>query len=209
MDKKVFIVGQTNSGKDYITKLICSYYNLKSTLSYTTRPIRECEENYREHIFITDEEADNILKNTNNIIAYTEIVNNDKKEEAELKGTTYKGYRYFATKQELDKSDIYIIDPNGINYIKSLEYDIDFIVIYIDAPYRLRRSRALNRGDNMYTFDKRCDDEFVSFNNFKKNKGYDYLLSYIDNTPTNKILKDFEKIFIKEGIISESDLVKE
>ena len=93
---KTLIVGRTAHGKDYLRKILEDSFGWKFVKSRTTRPPRYEGEN--THIFITNEEADNTPESE--IIAKTQIGD----------------IRYFATKEDLDNADGYIIDPNGVDF---------------------------------------------------------------------------------------------
>lgn len=154
MSKKLFcIIGRTSSGKTSLTKEVAKQLNLKVVKSYTTRPIRPGEiEEESDHYFISE---DDYPKYQRDIIAYTEI----------------NGYRYFATKKELDKSDIYVIDPKGL-YELLYWYSIrkiqtQPIPIYIYLPDPLGYIRACDRGDNMEVWLKRNKSEDGQFKDFE------------------------------------------
>ena len=115
---KFLIVGRTASGKSTIAKEVCEKLGLKQVKSLTTRPPRDEELNNPncDHYFVTDEVIESLKRSGNELIAYTEI--ND--------------YKYATIKSELDKSDIYVIDPNGIKYLKqTCGEKYRFVEIYI------------------------------------------------------------------------------
>lgn len=125
--------------------------HLSMVVSYATRPMREGETNGVEHWFITNEEADKLLADKDNVIAYTEI--GDK--------------RYFTTTECFDKDNVYIIDPKGIEYMKEHLKDKVIKVIYVYAPDKVREARAKTRSDSLETFYKRSADENEQFTNFE------------------------------------------
>ena len=126
----------------------------KTVVSYTTRPMRECETEGVEHYFIDDQEADRIL-NSEIIPAKTQIGE----------------YRYFVTKDELEDrtKNLYIIDPEGIKYLLENFADIrNFIILYIDADDYARYERAKNRpGFDEDIYKKRVESEAEQFNEFE------------------------------------------
>ena len=136
MGKKLFcIMGRTSTGKSTLTKEVAKQLNLKVVKSYTTRPLRPGEtEEESDHCFISE---DDYPKYKTIIIAYTEI----------------NGHRYFATRQELEQSVLYVIDPKGF-YELLYWYSIGKIQaqpvpIYIYLPDSLGYMRAYERGDDM------------------------------------------------------------
>lgn len=153
-EKKLFcIIGRTSSGKTSLTKEVAKQLNLKVVKSYTTRPLRPGEiEAESDHYFISEEEYPNYK---NDIVAYTEI----------------NGYRYFTTREELDKSDIYVIDPKGfyeLLYWYSIgKIQAQPIPIYIYLPDSLGYIRACARGDNMEVWQERSKAEDNQFKDFE------------------------------------------
>lgn len=166
--KLVCIVGETSSGKDTMVSAVStllSKYNdsimLIPVISYATRPMRDGEVNGREHYFITDEDANQKMKD-GNVIAYTKI---------EKPGI--KGYEYFVTEESIGNSNLYVIDPNGIEYMKSKCPDTELLIVYIHTPSFIRRLRAMKRSDYRTSYDNRVKSEKEQFKKFKKEKRYD------------------------------------
>lgn len=160
MNKTVIcIVGRTASGKDTFANML-KEYGLKPVVSHTTRPIRTSETNGIQHYFISEEEANEILKNKNNIAAYTEI----------------NGYKYFTTVDSLMKANIYVIDPKGIEYLRSQHPEINLRVINIRCDKGVNQSHTNIRKDNEETFKKRFEAESERFDRFEKEGQYDLLI---------------------------------
>ena len=183
LKKILCVLGETARGKDTFAKILEKDYGLRSVVSYTTRPIRPGEIDGREHYFITKEKADNMFfTNPENIVAYTAIGK----------------YEYFATKAELLKSDIYIIDPVGYDRLKSTvlrhKIPVSLIGVYITCSPELARKRAELRGDDLIVFDRRSIDErdrFVDFDYYER-YGYKYT-----NDKTLDDLKEFARDIMK------------
>lgn len=182
MEKKkrlVCIVGESGSGKDSLLRMASmiakqnNYTPLVPVVSYTTRPKRDNETDGVEHFFITKEQADEIL-NTSQILAYTKFKNPENEDD--------EGYEYFTTLEGLASSNIYIIDPKGIEYLESnqhLKNEIEFISIYIHAPSFIRRYRVRKRSDYKTEYKDRVKSEKKQFQDFVKNKKYDYKIENI------------------------------
>jgi guanylate kinase len=120
----LLIAGRSGSGKDHITRLL-EKQGLSVVKSYATRPKRQ--ENEDTHIFITKEEAAAIPDEDK--VAKTIINDNE----------------YFATREQVMNSDIYIIDPNGIDVlVKNMPEEV-FHLIYVEADTLNRRIHAVKR----------------------------------------------------------------
>lgn len=162
--KKLFcILGETARGKDTFARILENDYGLRQVVSCTTRPMRSGEQEGREHYFISEEQFYDIRDfGTDEIVAYTQIGD----------------YRYFATRDELMNSDIYIIDPIGLDslkdYIKRSHLNISICAIYITSSYEVAKERAALRGDDLEVFEKRTEDEKIMFEQFDSLEAYDY-----------------------------------
>lgn len=163
----ICIVSETNGGKDSVAKYLKNIFGLDIVCSYATRPIRTNEVEGEEHFFITDERMQELLK-LDDVFAYTKI---------EAKDSKAKGYEYCTLNSQIADSSVYIIDPNGIDYLNNVRPDVNKTVIYIYASEDTRRERAEKRGDNMSAFEDRVDNEREQFDNFRNNKQYDYFVS--------------------------------
>ena len=108
--------------------------------------------------------------------------------------TCIAGNEYFAIVKQLYDSDVYVIDPSGVDYMRFiLQYknvsDIRFVTIYINTPPELRQERALNqRKDKFEVYYQRILDEQGQFTNFKACSKFDYAISNVDFDKAYKIL---------------------
>lgn len=180
---KTLIVARTSRGKDYLRELLESSYNWKFVKSRTTRKPRYEGEN--THIFISREEAEATTESE--IIAKTEI----------------NGEIYFATKEDLDKADAYIIDPNGIEYLCDKCKDEWFEILYIrtdeEAANNAARERAKNSPNpdaEFETYKKRCaaeNDQFTTFEAYIENGSFHkencYGIHVVDNDYKNDTMQ--------------------
>lgn len=131
---------------------------LKLVKSYTTRPMRPGEEMDSDHIFITEEEVD---RYKDQIAAYTEI----------------NGYQYFTTYDVIDQSDVYVIDPKGVDSLKYKCRDkYRFVEIYVWIPKEIAKERAIARGDDIEKFESRYESESEQFSDYEKWKYANYSL---------------------------------
>ena len=178
------IVGESSSGKDSLVNKICEECGYKQLISYATRPRRENEGD--THIFISEDEVKYYV---DKMIAYTKIGQ----------------YEYFATIPQLYESDFYVIDPQGVNYMKFItEYkdvtDVRFVTIYINTPPELRKDRALSqRHDDPDVYYQRILNEQGQFTDFKACAKFDYAVLNKDFDKAYKILKNIVEEELNES----------
>lgn len=184
--KTVFLIaGESASGKDSLVQRVCKDMSLKQVISYTTRARRLGEGD--SHIFIDKADVD---KYRDDMIAYTEIDGNE----------------YFATSQQLEESDIYVIDPIGIKRLRTLvaNKNMRFVTIYINTPLGIRKVRSANRGDLPFVYESRVEDETQQFQYFLKHAEFDYAVQNIDFEKAIKVLEHIiavEKLSDLEGVL--------
>lgn len=177
----VLIVGESGSGKSTICDELTKRYGLEQVKSYTTRPRRSEDED--GHTFINDEE----FKELEDICAYTYFDN----------------HRYCATREQIDNSDLYIIDPHGIDYfIKEYNGRKIPIVVYIHADKRTRRKRMANRGDKEYKIRQRIINDESAFANVDEYALYQY--DNIGEGDVEKIATDIYRKFFRDGLGGEN-----
>ena len=184
------IIGQTASGKDSLVNAMCKTFKpvqydvlgkcilepYTQLISYTTRPRRTNESD--THIFI---DKSDVEQYKDDMIAYTKIGE----------------YEYFATKQQLANCDFYIIDYNGVEYLRSkhLDDEFRFVTIYINTPERIRKERALSvRKDNADVFTQRNNSEFFQFERMRQKADFDYSINNIDFNKSQKILQSIVEV---------------
>lgn len=185
--KKLFcIMGRTCSGKTTLAKTVAETLHMKVLRSYTTRPMREGEnEHTSDHIFISDDE---VKLFQGKIVAYTEI----------------NGYKYFVTKDMVMNSDIYIVDPKGYKMledtVKRKNMKVKLVPIYIDVDVADQERRFRNRGNTREEFWERYKSEAEQFDKFEEEmttynpkRGYTYVyrIKNVDFHYTVKMIEEY------------------
>lgn len=156
----ITVAGRTAAGKSLIAKKLADKLGLKVLQSYTTRqprPDEIADPEHSDHVFISDEEFDKLT----DIAAETEI----------------NGVRYCTTMEKLNECDFYVIDPEGINYLKD-KHGSDFRIVqfYIYADEKVRKERFKKRGKKAADFDNRNtaeDEQFKAYEDYHK---YDIII---------------------------------
>ncbi|OPH61838.1 hypothetical protein BC351_00940 [Paenibacillus ferrarius] len=163
MKKTIFLIlGESGSGKTEIAREL-GFYGYKAIQSYTTRPARKKDE--YGHIFCSDVDYD-AFREKNEIAAYS----------------WFNDYHYFTTRTQLAESDVYVVDPDGIEDLKSNVKNINFISIYLNVDEDTRVNRMKKRGDSEETIMNRLSVDQQKF----RYKQFDYCL------PNDKLTKTID-----------------
>lgn len=159
------LVGESGSGKTTIAKKM-EKWGYKELKSYTTREPRYEDED--SHIFV---KMDDFIhhQQVNDIVGYTFFNSN----------------HYWCTRAQLYYNDVYVIDPDGIEYLKQHVDDIGFITIYIDTPLYRRMWRMFKRGDSIGNIIQRLRNDKMKF----ANVDYDYCVRNVQLKPALLTIK--------------------
>ena len=134
MNRIFYIMGKSSSGKDTIYNRIRSEENLLPVVLYTTRPMRENEENGREYHFV-DRACFNKMKSEGKVI------------EERIYNTIHGEWIYFTSKDSIDIEKGNCIGIGTLeSYVKIKEHFGEAVVpIYIEVEDGLRLARAVER----------------------------------------------------------------
>lgn len=142
-------MGKSGSGKDTLANELCRTpiyfprnppYFLKQIISYTTRPRRKGEG--PTHHFSQTPPA-----NKDSLLAHT----------------VYQGNEYWTTFDQLENSDLYIIDPPGLEYLLNQTKDINksIKVVYIKVHWWRRLWRIARRNSLPYAIRRVIHDHKI------------------------------------------------
>ncbi len=178
------VMAESSAGKDTIVNKLCERTNYRQLISYSTRPRRVNEGD--THIFVTEEDYQEMLE-VGQVAAYTEI----------------NGYRYWCTIDQLYSTDVYVIDPLGVDVLKRLNLpNLRIISAYINVPEDVRKQRAQSRGDDMNVYRSRSLSERQQFRDMKKNMAVDYV---VPNTELAKAVSVLKWICNVEGLFMNTE----
>lgn len=158
-------MGYSGSGKSEVAKAFedMGYDVLQS---YTTREKRYDDE--WGHTFCTTNEYEE-LKKSGEIVAYS----------------LFAGDHYFSTKEQMYATDLYVVDPDGIEHLKRNISDINFVTIYLKVDAATRIQRMKKRGDSVEKILNRVTTDGIKFTN----KKYDYAVPNSDFKKTLRIIE--------------------
>lgn len=194
MGKIIYIMGKSSTGKDTIFKelLRSKSFSFKTIVSYTTRPIREGEENGKEYFF-TDEEGFNELNREGKII------------EERCYNTIHGPWRYFtADDGQIKDNHNYITIGTIESYLKIREYygKDRVIPVLVDLDDGVRLQRALNREKKQETpkYEELCRRFLADSKDFSEEKIKEAELTRrFVNDELSVCLKEIEK-YIQDSL---------
>lgn len=173
------LLGESASGKDSLAHELSMRNGYKQLISYTTRPRRQNEGD--THIFSSAGEFEKMLAEKA-VAAYTCIGE----------------FKYWSTLDQIYNTDIYLIDPAGLNTLRKLNLpNLRIVSVYVNVPEEIRRDRAMGRGDDSNVYRNRVLAERAQFREMKKNMDVDYVIS---NIKLSKALSVLDWICSVEGL---------
>ncbi len=165
------VMAESSAGKDTLVNKLCDKTGYRQLISYSTRPRRVNEGD--THIFVTEEDYQQMFE-AGQVAAYTEINN----------------CRYWCTIDQLYSSEIYVIDPLGVDVLKKLNLpNLRIVSVYINVPEDIRKQRAQSRGDDMNIYRNRSLSERQQFRDMKKNMTVDYVIPNTELAKSVSVLK--------------------
>lgn len=106
--------------------------------------------------------------------------------------TSYGDYRYGATAEQADNSDLYVIDPAGVEFLRNHYNGKPVKVITITSPVHTRINRMEQRGDKFSKIMERLLID-IDFRNFLG----DFNIDNGDSTKLNDIVKKIHEYIVK------------
>lgn len=143
----ITLTGRSGCGKSTIAERLSRRFGYVQAKSYTTRPVRDEDENdINTHTFITREQ---ILGFKDDIVAYNE----------------YNGNAYFVTRKMLEGCNVYVVDREGLLQLYKNYHDKDILSIYIECDSSIASRRMAERGDADEQIMKRLQYDEKAFAN--------------------------------------------
>lgn len=134
----VLLLGKSGVGKTTIAEYMERNYGLKQVVSYTNRPQRF--EGEVGHKFLTEQNVEKIKEKFPNMVA----------------ADTYDGHFYFATAEQVEECDVYVINPSAVEQFKASYHGDKLIkVVQIDDLPENIVKHMLQRGDSLDKIQRR------------------------------------------------------
>ena len=158
---KAIICGTTMSGKNHLQRELSRHFY--PAVSHTTRPKRPKEVEGIDYYFVDDDAFESIVDEGK----FLEVAKHP-----DGKGAYYK---YGVTKEEWDRSDLIILNREGLRSIEDKVDPNGLIVIYLEMSLlsliqRLGELYPLDSGNQMNDYIKRYIEEVEGWNDFFDNK---------------------------------------
>ena len=165
-------MGMSGAGKDEVINYISKTYNKEISVSVTTRPIRRCETQGVEYIFVTNEEFN----------SYEPAI------PIRVYHTVFGDWKYL-TRTDV-KGKIVILDYNGTQSLCDYLGRENVIVIKLNVDMDIIHNRLGSRGDCRDEIKRRLADDVIKF------KGSDDYADYvIDNNDS------LEELYTKLNVV--------
>ena len=141
MGKYIYLLmGESGSGKTTICNKLAENDNYRQLWSYTTRKMRYPNE--PGHIFVDS------FPQGARYVAYTE----------------FDGNQYWATQDQVDEADTYVVDPKGLKWFLNNYHGLKTpVLFYIYASRRARKRRMKLRGDKIEDIRRRIKNDKDEF----------------------------------------------
>ena len=161
-----FVMGKSSSGKDTIYRKLMEdeEISFRTLVGYTTRPMRQGEENGKEYFFVSEDEMHR-------------LADEGKVIESRCYHTVYGDWYYFTADDgqvNLESGD-YLLIGTLESYVKVREYYGEDIVkpIYIEVEDGERLIRAINREKQQDTpkYEEMCRRFLADCKDFAEEKG--------------------------------------
>ena len=139
--KMIYLMGKSSAGKDTIYKILKDRLNINSYVMYTTRPMRDGEQNGVDYYYISNEEMEKYIKGEmeNELLEYRTYQ------------TQHGPWTYATIKDEQFKDDTDILMTGTLESYTRIKNRIannpamSIEPIYIEVPDDIRLERAIKR----------------------------------------------------------------
>jgi len=178
--KKIILMGMSASGKDTLRKMLIDK-GLKPAVSYTTRPIRENEQNGRDYHFISPDEY-NKLESDNFFI-----------ESESFKVANGDVWKYGKSRDTIENADILIATPSGVSKLLENFDRKMFYIVEVQCRPEVRFERSIKRGDDRKEANRRMKADAADFNVWR-NFEVDEIVKSETYTPFDVFVENWSRV---------------
>lgn len=165
MKPLIAIIAPSGAGKTTLVNKLHKRFGYIPLKSYTTRPPRENDDtDLSSHTFCDMKEAA-FFSEQKQIVC----------------STWFAGNFYFCTKNQLDNSDLYVLDVKGLKDLYRNYHDKPIISVLLDVDSSIVSERMSKRGDSNEEIFKRLQHDAEAFKNAK-----DYCDFVCDNSTQDR-----------------------
>ena len=169
----IAIIAPSGAGKTTLVNKLHKCFGYIPLKSYTTRLPRENDDaDLSSHTFCDMKEAA-FFSEQKQIVC----------------STWFAGNFYFCTKSQLDNSDLYVLDVNGLKDLYRNYHDRPILSIYLDVDSSIVAERMSKRGDSDEEIFKRLQHDTEAFKDAKE-----YVDFVCDNSTQDKLNENVEFI---------------
>ena len=176
IDNEIIVIsGFSGAGKDTIAKDINKLFGHNFVISYSTRPMRQNEEEGNPYYFIDDNKMCTMAFNN-------ELI------EGRCYNTIHGNWFYAVNKNQILDNEKYVIVLDILGYEEFKKHFGNRVYgIFIDVPSEERLSRAMSRGDfNFNEWNRRYEDDSSQFTDERIKNNYNVVIGNIDYKETIK-----------------------
>lgn len=148
----IILLGKTSSGKDTVLNRLVARYDYKKLVTYTTRPMRDGEEQDVTYHFLSEDDFKQKIENR--FFAEWKTYN-----------TEFGIWFYGTALDDLENADdksIIILTPQGYFDIKN-KLSNNVVSVYISANNKTIKKRLLKRGDDRNEAQRRLEHDNKDF----------------------------------------------
>lgn len=146
--KKIILCGPSCSGKTTIKQNLVAK-GLKPGVSYTTRQMRDGEQEGIDYRFVSKEEFSRLI-DAGAFFEYDD---------------SFDDY-YGTSNEDFENCDVFILTPKAIKKLKTSGLISKCMVVYLTAPIHVRIVRAMERGDSYKKIVQRISNDSSTFSSF-------------------------------------------
>ena len=168
----IVLVGKTASGKTTVANELCKNHGYKRIITFTTRPMRENEEQDVDYHFISDEQ-------------FNKMVENNEFTEHKRYNTAHGVWSYgsvITSEQELsDDCYVIILTPQGLRDLSKKMSR--YIAFYLNVSLESQLERLKKRGDDEQQIIKRLQNDAKDFENVFDIVDYNFYTDVLSSSP--------------------------